>query len=258
MFKLVLTKVVKNYRLMLCLLIGILLASSLLSSIPEYTASILQKALITDLEQSQKSTGVYPGLNVIKHDYSDDTTQKRTAYLVQDSNTIAAYNKEIGIPILQKSIIYQTDSFTIQNATNAEFNFANVTDFNKHIKLLNGRLPVATGSGEPLEVMVTSSAMANMNLSLNETYRVLSDTTTNTTGKSYQVKIVGAFEPKNAKDLYWSTGWKMALMVLYFYRIQLFRPLSTQQKTIYWVLLIGALFLITAKSTFQISIIFLP
>ena len=61
MLKFVLKKMLKNKWLVFCLLIGSVMATSIISSIPMFSDGILQKVLIQDLSKQQEFTGTYPG-----------------------------------------------------------------------------------------------------------------------------------------------------------------------------------------------------
>lgn len=60
MLKFVLKKMLKNKWLVFCLLIGSILATSIISSIPMFSDGILQKVLIQDLNKQQEIMGTYP------------------------------------------------------------------------------------------------------------------------------------------------------------------------------------------------------
>ncbi|MBN2852639.1 MAG: FtsX-like permease family protein [Clostridia bacterium] len=60
MLRLVLRKIVNNKWLVLCLLIGCILAVAVVSSIPVYSNGMLQRMLIKDFETQQNKTNVHP------------------------------------------------------------------------------------------------------------------------------------------------------------------------------------------------------
>ena len=66
MLRIIARKMLKTRWMMLCLLFGVVIASAMLSSIPQYTDGILQKVLITNLENYQQQKNVYPGTYYIK------------------------------------------------------------------------------------------------------------------------------------------------------------------------------------------------
>ena len=60
MIRIVLRKMLNNPWMMICLLVGSILAVAMVSSIP-YTDGVLQRMLIKDAEEYQLQTRYYPG-----------------------------------------------------------------------------------------------------------------------------------------------------------------------------------------------------
>ena len=63
MLKLILRKMIKNKWLILSLIVGCMLAVSVIASIPMYSDGILQRMLIKDFELSQEEYNAYPAYN---------------------------------------------------------------------------------------------------------------------------------------------------------------------------------------------------
>ncbi len=61
MFRFSLRKMFKNRWLTLSLLAGYIIAVAIVSSMPAYSHAILARMLRKDLEQSQLTSGIYPG-----------------------------------------------------------------------------------------------------------------------------------------------------------------------------------------------------
>ncbi|MBN2882036.1 MAG: hypothetical protein JXN10_00795, partial [Clostridia bacterium] len=63
MLKLILRKMIKNKWLILSLIVGCMLAVSVIAAIPMYSDGILQRMLIKDFEMSQEEYNTYPAYN---------------------------------------------------------------------------------------------------------------------------------------------------------------------------------------------------
>ena len=66
MFRLVLRRMSSNLWMIICLLMGTILATSLVCSIPLYTDGIMQRMLTKDLENYQVEKNAFPGSFSVK------------------------------------------------------------------------------------------------------------------------------------------------------------------------------------------------
>ena len=76
MIRIVLRKMLNNPWMMICLLVGSILAVAMVSSIPTYTDGVLQRMLIKDAEEYQLQTRYYPGRYHVKETFTPITVQK--------------------------------------------------------------------------------------------------------------------------------------------------------------------------------------
>ena len=101
MLIMVLRKMIKNKWMVLCLLIGFVLAVAMVSSIPIYTDGVLQRMLTRDLENYQISSGQFPGkyhtsVNIYTN-FNKDTRLK--AFRLFDEKMRKEVPAEIGLPV---------------------------------------------------------------------------------------------------------------------------------------------------------------
>ncbi len=61
-FKFVYKKVIKNWRLFISLLIGFILTTSIIVSVPMFTSAIFEKVLVNDLDTLKSKNQIYPGI----------------------------------------------------------------------------------------------------------------------------------------------------------------------------------------------------
>ena len=76
--------------MVLCLFIGFLLAAGMMSTVPIYMDSSLQRILIKDMQAYQNETGLYPGEYIVTSSISvkDSNEQRRsTVQAMTDSCT---------------------------------------------------------------------------------------------------------------------------------------------------------------------------
>lgn len=227
-------KMYKNKGFIAFLIVGLLISSALMSSIPMYTQGVLQKVLIKDMEGYQTTNGNYPG--VFNYSvYSDDGTlndilkaadgsknlmendgvKKYYKNYLEDFIKLEDYSKKsfqnkMSLPVLSEIAVYSTEPRKMihDNFKAGDFDdstFARVQgfeDFEKHIKLTDGKLPEKEKQDGVYEVLVSEGALSKLKMTLNRVY-VLSDVQK----KGYadvKIKPVGVFTAKDGDELFWS------------------------------------------------------
>ncbi len=190
-----------NKWMLICTLLGSIITVALLSSIPTYTEGIIQRMLIKDLENSQQSTGIFSGGYQLGYDNyyvtSDNKSfQKFKAYSREINNFIA---KNPELPILAQATYENAGLLVIPKndlSRKSSATLCSLSDLEKHIKIVDGKVPSQTFENGVYEVMLTEEGMEYLNLSLGNTYDI-PDT------KSYKIKVVGVFTYKSLDDPYW-------------------------------------------------------
>ncbi len=231
----VIRKILKNKSLSVCLLSGMVLAVSLFSSIPMYTQAILQKALIKHLDDSQKKDSVFPGSYTISINQGNIKIEKKLAEVEQrgddvykDKDVIAYYNKRldslkkmndymnknteglINLPTLAKLHSYNTDIRAVlagekgeEDATNIKRGrLLSVSDLDKHIKLVDGKMPSKTPVNGIYEVLVSELALKDFGVTLGQEI-TLKDTKPQKTLDPIKIRPVGVFKEKDPDNLFW-------------------------------------------------------
>lgn len=212
MFFLVLRKILNNKWLMACLLAGSILAVSMVSSIPLYTGGILQRMLTKDLEQYQLDTGKYPGRYVMELNaftyYSSKDDGRINAYRWFDGRTDGMVDK-LGLPYLKVKRLgldYMTfvpESVNGSKPTKVYCKLYGITDYDKHVELVAGRLPSTEPIDGVYEVLASERAQNSMNVLLGQSM-TLNDETKQI--GQIQVKVVGLFRRPAKADAWWSEG----------------------------------------------------
>ncbi len=215
MLKMVLRRMFSNFWMVMCLLLGSILATALVSCIPLYTEGILQRMLIKDLENYQHETGKFPGQYTVKaklnYNYRIDERTKVWRYF--DKQIMTQKIPEFELPVITafQSVRFGSLSVPIDK-TSGPSNKANtmyaqlgaLSGMEEHITITNGRMYSTEPVDGVYEAIVNQSAMKMMDLLLDGVYKITDPS------KGYsevaRVKVVGVFEPKDPGDVYWHHG----------------------------------------------------
>ncbi len=210
MFLLVLRKLTSNRWLALCLLLGAIIAVALAAGIPEYTQGILQRMLTRDLEIFQESTGYFTGrysVSVSFYRYSDEQGP---------DNTFAPYERtirdrlapEVELPVLASTQQIVVDFLQGVPAVQREdrpaeryLRLVANSDAERHVKILQGRLPASRPVDEAIEVMVSEGAIKSLDLLVGESY-VVTDIR-ELLPQPMVMKVVGVFGMADPGDPWW-------------------------------------------------------
>lgn len=210
MLRLVLKRMLSSRWMVICLLIGSIIAIALVSCIPIYTDGILQRILTKDLENHQTETGEYPGR------YHVDSF---ISYLYQGEARIQTFdyfdkrikNEMIGQLGLEVKAVKKEATIVsagiypgvevMKDYVPAYANISGIENFEQHITLAYGRLP----SPEPVdgiyEAIVTESGMNELQLVMDSVYTLR--ITSGARPQNIQVKITGAYKFTDPNDLFW-------------------------------------------------------
>ena len=202
-------KMIKNKWLELSLLAGLVLSVALVSSMPIYTESILQKMLVKDLENNQLESGKYPGGFAASAYMNDDTKEEQIyPYLhALDDFMEKQALPSFGLPVQQFVRQYSAaqmhflplDPTKVDADTNRYGRITALSELYGNIRLIDGRLPSKEAKNGVYEVLVTNGLLTKMNLVLGNELIV--------DGKDAKqkivVKLVGVFAKKDNASLYW-------------------------------------------------------
>ncbi|NMA96333.1 MAG: ABC transporter permease, partial [Clostridiales bacterium] len=209
MLLLVWRKMLSNKWMVICLLIGFILAVAMVSSIPMYTNGILQRMLTKDLEEYQLSSGNYPGRYHIKAQYSKKSFKNQ--FYKYDDQITGEMIDEFKLPYISKTrhlsidYIYVLPEIQRQEKPKKQFiKLEALTGIDDHCEIKHGRLPSKEKDGNIYEVMVTEEAMQKKDLILDEVYNVQS--IIKDEPLPLKLKVVGVFSPKDKGDGYWFQG----------------------------------------------------
>ncbi|MDC3418005.1 ABC transporter permease [Aquibacillus salsiterrae] len=208
MLLLILRKMLNNKWLVGSLFIGLIITVSLVSSIPTYTSSILQKLLIKELENYQVKTGEYPG--GFTYSVSFPTEDKKSGLIKEVFPKLESNDQTlletIDVPVLSDLTILTTEPMLIeyQNEKNYEqpnsSDYGRVTSLNglkEHVNIIDGYFPSEEVVDGIYEVLVTEKALVNRDMVLGTVFTATKD------DSHILIKPVGVFEAKDRSDPYW-------------------------------------------------------
>ena len=99
--------------MVLCLFIGFLLAAGMMSTVPIYMNSSLQRILIKDMQAYQTETGLYPGEYVVTSSISvKDSNEQRRAAVKTMTELVDSRTARINIPQANSRLSSLTASCT--------------------------------------------------------------------------------------------------------------------------------------------------
>ena len=211
----------RNKWLVLCLLIGSILAVAMVSTVPMYSDAVFIKMLNKDLEGYQEKSGQYPG----KMHYRVDLA---TAF--KEADRVAAYNKIFSKEIPKKADAFGIPWLTVMHKLDTlggnmiptthpdkyekrrYIKIEGIRDISDHIEFVDGRMSSDHIEENVIEVIISVNAMEKTDLLLNEIYEY-KETRLQNSYKSSGVdmprfKVVGVFRMKDDKDPFWLKGFE--------------------------------------------------
>ena len=197
--------------MVLCLLIGFIMASAMMSTIPIYMNASLQRMLVKDMEEFQLENDIYPGAynttHEVKLDISADEQRAdidNTAKLVQESY------EELDCPALNEKtyiadeLLYVTSNSLDDGESPPRLALGGMTNIKDHITVTSGRMfePGMRSDGV-IEVIATEKALKLTRLTAGSVYEIANSFDPQ---KKTKVEIVGVFSVSNETDSYWAEG----------------------------------------------------
>lgn len=208
MLQMILRKMMNNRWLIGSLLIGLVVAVGLVSSIPAFTSGVLQRMLTKDLEEYQKNVNRFPGGLLIG--VNQNKLGKNGAALV-DEMTAHLQNEviaQLDVPVYAEVTVLRTIPFNaiqenIQPKSPVSSDSSRIYSLSglaQHMTLVDGRLPAATPVDGVYEALVTEKALKDRRMVLGSLYEL---TTIQVEGLKVRIKPVGVFKEKEGNDPYW-------------------------------------------------------
>ena len=205
-----------NQRLlMLCLLLGLVAAVGLLSSIPLYADAAQNRLLQGELENTgtpseAEAATVRPPFSFLWRyigawhgNITWDQYQPVDTYLSGQAAAI------VDLPLDAQVRYVATDKMRLFPSKDAAFvpdepllwaSLGFVTELEAHIQLVEGAFPAGGTSGDAVEILVSRSTADLLGLQVGEHYTLLA---TSQAGAQIPVRIAGVWQPADTRDSFW-------------------------------------------------------
>lgn len=201
----------KNTKWMvICLLVGFVMASAMMSTIPLYMNASLQRMLVKDMQSYQSENGEYPGIYAASYNLPLDIEADSQKSLIGDMLESFEYNYDsLGMPyenqkkIITDTYLMATGAVVSSGESVTRVNMAGMSGFADHIKITQGKMYKTGINDGVIECVMTDESLRNTGLTVGETYDIAN---TFNGDKTIKLKVTGAFNVKNQNDSYWSEG----------------------------------------------------
>lgn len=199
--------------MVLCLLIGFIMASAMLSTIPIYMNASLQRMLVKDMEELQLKNNVYPGIYAAEASiplrYSvEEAVEKANEYKELAEKSF----DELGVKALNSKLClideydYVTSLKNSEGVARSSVRIGSMTDIEQHVTIREGRMyEKGQRSDGVYETIATEQSLRISGLAINTVYDVASSFDINGEN-TMKIEIVGIFSASDPNDSYWSEG----------------------------------------------------
>lgn len=196
----------KNKWITFCLLIGILTASALLSSVPIYVNGVMNRMFIKDLQNYQENHKTYPGTLYFTAKKSDRGVSLKPRETFEAIDNFAEdLPLKIKLPIIMQSKYIVVKPLEILKENGEQKGMLTTlgayTGLEDNVKIIKGTMMASQKDGDAYEAIISETALNNLNLMVGDTIPVkLYSSTDNTV---YKVKIAGVFDFDETKSIFW-------------------------------------------------------
>jgi putative ABC transport system permease protein len=181
------------------------MAAGMMSTVPIYMNSSLQRILIKDMQAYQLDTGLYPG------EYAVSKTLQIKVSTEERKNTAAellalAEERSAGINIPgadKKFMVRDEYQYMIGGGQTTRTKVIAMTGMDEHINIIEGRMFNAERAADgSFEVICNAEALKTLDMVCGNTYTIQNSFYSKT--EPLTVTIVGVFEQSDENDSYWS------------------------------------------------------
>ncbi|MBS4195556.1 ABC transporter permease [Lederbergia citri] len=204
--KLIFRKMLNNRWLTGSLFLGLIITVSLVSSIPTYTSSVLQKLLVRELEDHQVKKNQYPGEFSFSDTFASSIVKKPAESLAKVEDIKKNLVESTGIPVIaDANIIATTPLRTMYEEEERRGSSQNaakllmISGLKDHITITDGTFPSDKTVDGVVEALVSETALVKRSMVLGTNFIVGSEGE-----QQFVIKPVGTFQPKSVEDPYWS------------------------------------------------------
>ena len=212
MLTLLLRKMRNTKWMVICLLIGFVMATAMTSTIPIYMHASLQRMLIKDMQAYQEETGEHPGVYSVTK-----TIVSGTSVATQRNHVVNTYARAVNrfndlmVPYLSYKCFTNDGYLYVANVeseggTPSLLTLGGMTDIGDHINITSGRMfSVGKNADGAYEVICTEKALQTAQIVTDQVYEI-KNILNSDSEDTVKIVVVGTFEPSSETDTYWSEG----------------------------------------------------
>ncbi|MCD8328424.1 MAG: FtsX-like permease family protein [Ruminococcus sp.] len=209
MFTLLFRKMKNTKWMVICLLVGFIMASAMMSTIPLYMNASLQRMLVKDMQSYQLENDEYPGVYSATYSLNMDLEAEKQQSLISDMTDAFEENFDsLDLPV-ENSKKTVTDSYTMvvgavsTGTSTSRVNITGMSDIEDNIEIIQGEMYTPGINDGVLEVIITDESLRTTGLTVGQTYDLTNSFNTENT---IQIKVTGTFDVKDGCESYWSEG----------------------------------------------------
>ncbi len=204
-------KINKNKWLILSVLIGFIIAVSIVTSVPMYSAGILKNVLIEDIESFSKKERIYPGTFSARQSLSSEEFESFNKAFTKYNNKVISVVDDLGLSVKSKKYNLSTDQMYVgkldKNGNTYDekgptFLLEAVSDIESNIKIKQGKIFSDTVDKDGIyEAIVSEKTLKTLDLKIDEIYYTRK---MNLDEKKYlKFKVVGVYTIDDEDNPFW-------------------------------------------------------
>ncbi|MCD7727317.1 MAG: FtsX-like permease family protein [Ruminococcus sp.] len=209
MFTLLFRKMKNTKWMVICLLVGFIMASAMMSTIPLYMNASLQRMLVKDMQSYQLENDEYPGVYSATYSLNMDLEAEKQQSLISDMTDAFEENFDsLDLPV-ENNKKTVTDSYTMvvgavsTGTSTSRVNITGMSDIEDNIEIVQGEMYTPGINDGVMEVIITDESLRTTGLTVGQTYDLTNSFNTENT---IQIKVTGTFDVKDGCESYWSEG----------------------------------------------------
>lgn len=211
MFTLLFRKMRNTKWMVLCLLIGFIMASAMMSTIPIYMNASLQRMLVKDMEAFQLENEIYPGAYNTSYSVTlDISAEEQRKEIDSVSELVTDSYNDLDCPALTEKkyiadeYLYVTTIDVAPGESASRLTLGAMTGIEDHVSITSGRMYESSQRSDGVyEVITTERALKVSGLVTGTVYEIAN---VFDPSASIRIEIVGIFDVADENDSYWAEG----------------------------------------------------
>lgn len=211
MFTLLFRKMRNTKWMVLCLLIGFIMASAMMSTIPIYMNASLQRMLVKDMEAFQLENEIYPGAYNTSYSVTlDIAAEEQRKEIDSVSELVTDSYNDLDCPALTEKkyiadeYLYVTTIDVAPGESASRLTLGAMTGIEDHVSITSGRMYESSQRSDGVyEVITTERALKVSGLVTGTVYEIAN---VFDPSASIRIEIVGIFDVADENDSYWAEG----------------------------------------------------